>query len=454
MSWVNLREIALLASGVAQGEDVLIESVGIDSRTLKPGALFIAICGERYDGHDFVEAAAAAGAAAAMVSRPMETPLPQIRVDDTLKAMTRFAAKWRRRTQALIIGLTGSNGKTTTREMLLSILSRRRRTAASVGNLNNHIGVPLTLLSLRPEHEVGIVEMGANHPGEISRLCEIARPDIGIVLNAAPAHIEGFGNLDGVARAKGELFESLPQSGAGSGVVNRDDAYYDYWRHLLTNRHVLSFGFSEKADFRAKRRDDGVVELYLDGAACECRLQLPGRHNISNALAAAAAATAAGADSDDIVAGLEAVRPVAGRLQNLSGANGLHLIDDSYNANPGSLGAALDVLKECPGRRWLALGDMAELGSESAAMHANAGLQAKSAGVERLFAVGAQAAEACAHFGDGAEYCASVEDLADKVAAQAADDVYLLVKGSRAARMERLVSALRSGAVPAEVSEC
>jgi len=450
MSWVNLREIANLASGVAHGEDVLIESVSIDSRTLKPGALYIAVRGERHDGHDFVAAAAAAGAAAVMVAKPADAPLPQIRVDDTLKAMTRLAGKWRRRMRALIIGVTGSNGKTTTREMLASILSRNNRTVASAGNLNNHIGVPLTLLSLRPEHEIGVVEMGANHPGEISRLCEIARPDIGVVLNAAPAHIEGFGSLDGVARAKGELFESLPR--AGAGVINRDDAYCDYWRHLLTGRRVLSFGFSDQADFRARLRDDGGAECLFDGAARECRLQLPGKHNIMNALAAAAAAHAAGVAGDDIVAGLEAVRPVAGRLQSLPGVNGLHLIDDTYNANPGSLAAALDVLAECPGKRWLALGDMAELGPESAAMHADAGSRAKTAGVARLFAVGGEAAEACARFGDGAERFPSVEALAAAIAEQAADDVYLLVKGSRAARMERLVAALRPAA--AEMPQC
>ncbi len=452
MSWLALSEVAALAGGLLEGDDVPVEHVATDTRALSPGALFVALRGERFDGHDFVARAAAAGARAALVSRAVAVPLPQVRVEDTLRALARFAGAWRGRLRALVIGVTGSNGKTTTREMIASILARSHAVLASEGNRNNHVGVPLTLLAMRPRHRFAVVEMGANHPGEIRRLCALARPDVGVVLNAARAHLEGFRDLDGVARAKGEMFESLRPS--ATGVVNRDDAYYDYWRRLLGARRTLDFGFSGNADFRATATGADSVELSLGGAVRSCRLRLPGRHNVCNALAAGAAAHAAGADADAIIAGLEAVRPVRGRLQNRRGVGGLHLIDDSYNANPGSLEAALEVLKECPGRRWLALGDMAELGADARALHAAAGLRAKSAGIERLFALGAGAAEAGAHFGEGAELFTSLKSLAGRIIGQAAPDVFLLVKGSRSARMERLVAALSPGGADARDAEC
>ena len=300
--------------------------------------------------------------------------------------------------------------------------------------------MPLTLLAMRAHHRIAVVEMGANHPGEIRQLCALARPDVGIVLNAAAAHLEGFRSLDGVACAKGEMFESLAP--AATGVVNRDDAYCDYWRRVLGDRRTVSFGFSAGADFRALALDENAAELNLGGVLRRCRLRLPGRHNVCNALAAAAAAAAAGADADAIVAGLEALRPIRGRLHSLRGVGGMHLIDDSYNANPGSLKAALEVLRERPGRRWLALGDMAELGADARALHADAGLCAKNAGVERLFAAGAWAAEAGARFGAGAELFSSLGSLTGRIVELAAPDVHLLVKGSRSARMDRVVAAL------------
>ena len=451
MSWLALSEVAAMTGGLLEGGDVAVENVATDTRALSPGALFVAIRGERRDGHDFVARAAHAGARAALVSRPVATSLPCVRVDDTLRALARFAGAWRGRLRALVIGLTGSNGKTTTKEMLASILSRSHEAVASEGNQNNHIGVPLTLLAMRPRHRVAVVEMGANHPGEIRALCALARPDVGIVLNAAPAHLEGFRSVDGVARAKGEMFESLPPE--ATGVVNQDDAYCDYWRRLLGDRRTLAFGFSEDADFRATALAAGVVELRLGGAVRRCRLRLPGRHNVCNALAAAAAAHVAGVAADEIVAGLEAVRPIRGRLQSRRGVRGLRLIDDSYNANPGSLEAALEVLKECPGKRWLALGDMAELGADARALHAAAGLRAKSAGIDRLFALGDDAAEAGVRFGEGAELFSSLKSLTGRIVEQAAPDVCLLVKGSRSARMDRLVSALLPDAAAGD-AEC
>ena len=440
MTWLALSEVAAMAGGLLQGRDVPLEHVATDTRTLAPGALFVALCGARYDGHDFVDRAQAAGARALMVSKPVATSLPRVMVEDTLRSLAWLAGAWRRRLRASVVALTGSNGKTTTKEMIASILSRSHAVLASEGNRNNHIGVPLTLLALRPRHRVAVVEMGANHPGEIRDLCALARPDVGVVLNAGPAHLAGFGDVDGVARAKGEMFESLART--ATGVVNRDDAYCDYWRRLLGERRTLGFGFSEAAEFRALAVDAGVAELRLDGAVRRCRLRLPGRHNVCNALAAAAAADAAGADADAIIAGLEAMRPIRGRLHRRRGVAGMHLIDDSYNANPGSLDAALEVLRECPGKRWLALGDMAELGADARALHAAAGARAKDAGIDRLFALGARAAEAGAAFGAGAELFSSLKSLTGRIAGQAAPDVHLLVKGSRSARMDRLVAAL------------
>ena len=442
MMWLNLSEIADMVQGVLEGADTAVEGISIDSRTIKKGDLFVAITGDRFNGHDFVEAAAAAGAAAAIVSEPISAPLAKVQVADTLEALAKLAAQWRRRLEITVLALTGSNGKTTTKEMIANILRRCRRVIATSGNFNNHIGVPLTLLSMREQHDIAVVEMGANHQGEIRKLCNIAKPDIALLLNAAAAHIGGFGSLDGVAKAKGEIFESL--SASATAILNKDDNYYDYWRQLLKKQRIIEFSLSDEAHFRLLSSRGQTAELSLAGQSRTCRMQLLGVHNIANALAAAAASYAAGASIDDIVAGIESAAAVAGRLAVRRGINGSHLIDDSYNANPGSLEAALSVLKQTSGEHWLALGAMAELGDESVAFHARAGKQAKAMDVHRLFTVGDDAAIVAENFGEGGESFDSVDTLITHIKAQLKPGVSLLIKGSRAARMDRLVSALSS----------
>ena len=442
MSWLTLSEISALAGGVLHGEDRAVHGVGIDSRTLGERELFVALRGGRFDGHDFV---AASGAAGAMVERRLDVALPQVLVGNSLTGLSELASAWRGRCRAEVIALTGSNGKTTVREMLASVLGRRLKLLVTRGNLNNHIGVPLTLLALRREHEAAVIEIGANHPGEILRLGRMVRPALALVLNAAPAHLEGFGNIDGVARAKGELFECLP--GDGIGVVNADDAYCEYWRGLLKRRRVISFGLDRAAGADvAGQVSHGVVEITIADETRCLRPALPGRHNLRNALAAAAAAHGLGVGIDDIVAGLEAARAVPGRLCVVTGAGGARLIDDSYNANPGSLAAALEVLGEYGGERWCVLGDMAELGAGADFLHAEAGAAAARRGVTRLFALGAFSRAVADGFGDGAECFDSHDALCERLTSQlrhaGAVDVTLLIKGSRSARMERVVRAL------------
>ncbi len=440
MTWLSLHEIAEMAKGTINGADIPIAGISIDSRTTKPGDLFVAIKGERFDGHDFVETAAASGAVAVMVSEAITSPLAQIRVSDTLQALSELAAQWCRRLKITILALTGSNGKTTTKEIIASILRRCRQVVATPGNFNNHIGVPLTVLSIRAQHDTAVVEMGANHHGEIRKLCGIAQPDIALLLNASAAHIGGFGSLAGVAEAKGEIFESLSES--GTAILNKDDAYYEYWLRRIKKRRTVEFSLSSEADFHLLAHRGPTVELSLAGKPRTCRMQLLGRHNIANALAAAAASYVAGAGIDDIVAGIESVSPIPGRLVARSGINGAHLIDDSYNANPASLDAALEVLKQAPGEHWLALGGMAELGDESADLHARAGKRAKSMDVNRLFTVGDDARIAVECFGEGGESFDSIAALIPRLRAQLKPGVNLLVKGSRSAKMDRLVAAL------------
>ena len=442
MAWLNLYEIAEMVEGAINGADIPVAGISIDSRTIKPGDLFIAIRGERFNGHNFVETAAASGAVALMVSEAVASPLAQIRVADTLQGLSELATQWCHRLKITILALTGSNGKTTTKEIIASILRRCQRVIATPGNFNNHIGVPLTVLSIREHHDTAVVEMGANHHGDIRKLCDIAKPDIALLLNASAAHIEGFGSLDGIAEAKAEIFESLSES--GTAILNKDDAYYEYWLQRIKKRHVVEFSLSSEADFCLLSHQGQIVELSLAGDPCIFSMQLLGRHNISNALAAATASYVAGASIDDIVAGIEAVSPVPGRLVARNGINGSQLLDDSYNANPASLAAALAVLKQAPGEHWLALGTMAELGDESVNLHAQVAKQAKSMDVHRFFAVGDEARIAAENFGKEGESFDSIAALIPRLKAQLKPGVSLLVKGSRSAKMDQLVAALLS----------
>ena len=448
----NLSAFARRAGGRLLGADAAYTRVVTDTRQLQRGDLFVALQGERFDGHDYVLRAASLGAAGSLVAHAVDGVPAQIVVDDTLLGLQAGAAAWRKDFSIPVIGVTGSSGKTTTKQMLAAVCAARGPVLATEGNLNNHIGVPLTLLGLRAGHRTAVIEMGANHGGEIALLAGLARPDIGIVTQAGDAHLEGFGSREGVARAKGELFSAL--GGRGVAVINRDDAWFDLWLGLAGSATVLSFGLSPRADVRAEDINAepaqaplrSVFTLVTPQGRARVELPLPGRHNVVNALAVAAAGLALGLDLHAIAAGLAAVRPVAGRLSWMNTQQGARLLDDSYNANPTSLRAALDLLAGLPGQRWLVLGDMKELGDDAAAMHEEAGRTARTLGIDRLYTTGALAQQAAEGFGAQGHHYASaealIEALRQHLGGTEASKVALLVKGSRSSRMERVVAAL------------
>ncbi len=443
----TLAQFAAACHGRLIGPDGGFSEVAIDTRKLARGNLFVALRGEHTDGHRFLPEALAAGAAGALVARPAELALPQIVVPDVGAALSAAASAARAAFRGPVIGVAGSNGKTTVKEMLAAILAQAGDCLATRGNLNNHLGVPMTLLRLTGAHRSAVIEMGANRRGDVEQLVRIARPTIGLITNAGAEHLEGFGSLEGVARAEGEMVAGLAASGLA--VINADDAFASLWR-ASTPARACSFGLRAAADFRAEELQ---LEAGEAGFATRFRLRTPqgatavtlvlaGRHNVLNALAAAAAAVGAGASLAQIAAGLGAVRAVSGRLQLRAARHGAWLIDDSYNANPSSVRAGLEVLGGLPGRRWLVLGDMAELGAAAADSHRETGALARTLGVERLFTFGALEALAAEGFGGGAEGFTDAAELARALEAQLGPDVRVLIKGSRVNRLERVVEPL------------
>lgn len=448
MRTVPLSDIARWTEGRLIGEDVAVSAVSTDTRAIAPGALFVALRGERFDAHEFIAAAEAAGAVAVMVSRPVETRLPQVHVADTGEALGELAAGLAQGRPAVVLALTGSNGKTSVKTLLHGILARAGDAYASPGNLNNEIGLPLAVIGAPERARFAIYEMGAGKPGDIAYLCSIVTPNVALVNNVAAAHIERLGSLSGVAETKGAVYEALPDDGIA--VVNADDTYAPVFMQRIGARRVLRFGIEQDADVRARDlrldADGSRFQLLTPAGRAEVRLALPGRHNVANALAAAAMALAAGAGFDAIVEGLENAAPVKGRQVTHALGRGNRVIDDSYNANPGSLAAALATLAG-KGEAWLVLGDMRELGLEGPALHAEAGRQARAAGLTRLWTVGELAAEASAAFGDGGRHFDSREALAKALheALATVEGVRVLVKGSRGSAMETVVAALRAG---------
>jgi UDP-N-acetylmuramoyl-tripeptide--D-alanyl-D-alanine ligase len=447
----TLRDFAALCGGAFKDEDHAYTGVSTDTRALRAGEIYLALRGPRFDGNDFIDAAAAAGAIAAVVDRPVAgAPLPLIQVADGQAALTAAARGWRERFAGVVVGVAGSNGKTTVKEMTAAILAQRGACLATRGNLNNHIGVPLTVLRLSDEHRSAVIEIGANRPGEVADLVRIARPDVGLITNAGAEHLEGFGDIDGVARAEGEMVAGLDADDVA--ILNADDPYADLWRGM-TRARVVTFGIDD-ADFSAvdvseELADSGFRTTYTlrtPQGTRAVRLNVGGRHNLRNSLAAAAAAVSAGASLDDVVAGLAAMQPVAGRLQPGRTTQGARLIDDSYNANPSSMRAGIDVLVSMPGRHWLVMGDMGELGEHARTSHVEVGQYARERGVQRLFATGPLSTLAVEAFGAGAEWFADTEALARTVNAALTPDVTLLVKGSRSNRLERVVTSLGAGA--------
>ncbi len=442
-----MQRLSQLAAWLGQelnGADAPLTGACIDTRKLQPGELFIALPGERVDGHDFLRKAAALGAAGALVARRVDLEFPQLVVPDVLAAMQQLAARWRVEWGGRVVGVTGSNGKTSVKTLLAQLLSRRHTVYATPGNLNNHIGLPLCLLNLRPEHAIAVLEMGASHAGEIAAMADWARPDVGIVTQAGDAHLEGFGSRDGVARAKGEMFAALGEQGIA--VINLDDPYRALWQSLAAPARVLGFGRGADADVRASDEDNRPLEqrftLHLAGAAHRLSLPLPGRHSVMNALAAAAAAQALGLPEDDIRAGLEQAGGVSGRLQLRPLPGGGQLIDDSYNANPGSVRAAIEVLAACAPPRHFVLGDMAELGGSAEAAHRQAGTDMAAAGIERLWTCGPLSALAAEAFGPAARHFQEREALCVSLRDALEPGCTVLVKGSRSAGMDRVVEAL------------
>ncbi len=444
----TLQDAADVTGGRLIGRNLPFAAVSTDSRTLEAGALFVGLRGPNFDGADFVAAAAAAGAAGAIAERHAAVDLPQIVVPDALRALQALAAAWRRNFDLAVVAVAGSNGKTTTKEMTAAILSRTGPCMATRGNLNNHIGVPLTLLRLDFAHRSAVVEVGANRRGDVAALMPLVRPTVGLITNAGAEHLEGFGYLDGVAAGEGETVAGLAPEAAA--VINADDAYADYWAALAGARRVVRFGIRSRADFSAQNstgsieRGEFVTRFTLACPMGEAPIlvRAGGTHNVMNALAAAAAAAAAGASIADIAAGLADFRPVAGRLQLKAGARGSRIIDDSYNANPSSVHAGLDVLGAQEGHKWLVFADMGELGASSDARHAQICAYARARGVNRLFGLGPLATRAVEAFGAGGEWFADVDALNRRLLAELTPGITVLVKGSRVNRLERVVAAL------------
>ena len=448
----TLQDAAQAVGGRLVGEDRPYGAVATDSRTLNPGSLFVALRGPNFDGAQFASAAAARGAIGVLVERQVDAPLTQVVVGDALHALQALATAWRAQFGLAMVAVAGSNGKTTTKEMTAAILARMGAVLATRGNLNNHIGVPVTLMRLEDSHRSAVIEMGANRVGDVAELMRIAQPTIGLITNAGAEHLEGFGDLDGVARGEGEAVSSLRAD--GTAVINADDAYAGYWRGVTTAGRVVTFGVNSQADFTAENPQQAVERgefatrftLASPLGRAPILLKAGGAHNIVNALAAAAAAAAAGASLAEIVAGLSDFRAVAGRLQLKAGLHGSWIIDDSYNANPSSVRAGLEVLRGLTGVKWLVLGDMAELGESSHDSHAHLGQNARDCGVTRLFAHGPLSSRAVETFGAGGEWFADTDSLTRRLQAEIAPGVTVLIKGSRINRLERVVQALTLGA--------
>ncbi|HUL41279.1 MAG TPA: UDP-N-acetylmuramoyl-tripeptide--D-alanyl-D-alanine ligase [Burkholderiales bacterium] len=447
---LDLQQAAAAISAVVKGENVTFSAVSSDTRTLKSGELFVALKGEHYDGRDFLVQARQKGAVAALVAEAEPaniSGLPLLVVKDTRASLGMLAAYWRSRFDIPVVGLTGSNGKTTVKEMLASILRMAAGSPHAVlatrGNLNNDIGVPLTLLEMRSHHRYAVIEMGTNHPGEISYLTRLTKPDVALVNNAARAHLSGLISVEQVARAKGEIFEGLSKNGVA--VINADDQYAELWRRSCADRRVLDFGFDRPAAISARcalRGSGADLEVETGAGEIHIKLQVAGQHNARNALAAATCALALGIKREAISAGLSAFAGVKGRLQRKRGKSGALLIDDTYNANPESVRAAVDVLSAEAGKKVLVLGDMGELGTQGPALHEEIGTQAKDAGIDVLYTLGELAAGAALQFGKGGRHFTQIEELLAEVEKLLAPDVAVLVKGSRFMRMERIVERL------------
>lgn len=443
----TLAKAATTMHGKLQGENLEFRGISTDTRTLQHGELFVALQGPNFDGAAFVEAAARNGACGVVVPTPVDADIPVIVVDDTLQALGLLAAEWRQHMPAAVIGITGSNGKTTLKEMVAACLSLSASTLATQGNLNNEIGVPLMLAKLNTEHRYAVIEIGANHAGEIARLTALVQPKIVAITNAAPAHLEGFGSVEGVARAKGEILTNeVPPEVV---ILNADDEFFSYWCSLVPDIEIVSFGLAPQADFRASdvyaTESGSVFTLHMPHGEIQITLPLFGAHNVLHACAAAAIASSLDVDEEQIKQGLEHVEPVSGRLKPVQSASGDTLYDDSYNANPVSVIAAAKFLAAQPGTSWLVLGDMAELGDNAIELHAAVGRDLKNVGIDHLVATGDLCRHTVEAFGEDGLWFATQGEMIEKLRTSLDGSNNVLVKGSRSMGMERVVTALRNG---------
>ncbi len=447
----SLAEIAEITNGEMHGDEVVVHGLSTDTRNMVAENLFVALMGDSFDPHEVIEAGDASQASAVLVQRKVNTTLPQVVVNDTYQALHQLALAWRKRFSLPVIGVTGSNGKTSVKELIKKILcaslsssslSPEDEVLATVGNLNNHIGVPLTLSRLNESHRYAVIEMGANHIGEIAVLAKLAEPNVGVITNIGPAHLEGFGSIEGVLQAKTELYQNLSDNGIG--VINADDHYKNELEDKLGARMKISFGVEKEADVSGKQISIDQVEIKTPIGEIRVTSQIMGMHALLNILAATAVSLALGLELDDIKAGIEKTQAVPGRLVRLAGLAGSTVLDDSYNANPASLAAALDVQANEPGEHWLVLGDMGELGDESTFMHKKASEVAKQFGVTKLFAYGELTKLSVKEFGAGATHFNSHSELVTKLQSELTAGVCVLVKGSRLMQLEKVVEGIRS----------
>ncbi len=438
-----LATISKVLHGDLIGKNIDFSSVSIDTRKLQPGDLYVAIQGKSFDGHDFISQAAHQGAVAVVAHKEIVTDLPIVKVADTRVALGQIAAAWRQKFKGKVIAITGSNGKTTVKEMVSAIMSTRGEVVATRGNFNNDIGLPLTLLRMQKE-DIAVVEMGANHKGEIANLTKITRPNVVLINNAAQAHLEGFGSLQGVAEAKGEIIQGLADNGIA--VINKDDQYAEYWCDLASENKIIQFSMRDKAaEIFGEWEDDvtgGSLKVISDGFEFKLHLNVYGLHNAMNALAAIAIARALNVDNEKVSEALQKFNAVKGRLNFHTVNEKLTVIDDTYNANPDSLLAAMNVLKKTSGEHWLVLGDMGELDNEQQ-VHTDAGNQARELGIDCLLTIGKASQYANNVFGDNAIHFKTKSDLVDFINQHhQTEHLKILVKGSRFMQMEQIVDCL------------
>ena len=440
---LSLQEVAEMANGSRIGDDVMVRSIESDSRGISTGALFVALRGENFDGHDYIDQACQNGAHGALVETTTDNAIPQVVVEDTEFALGRMAASWRSRFDIPVVAVTGSNGKTTVKEMIGQILNFQAATLVSHGNFNNAIGLPMSLLKLRQEHRFAVVEIGMNQIGEIEYLANIAKPTIAVITNAGAAHLEFLSSVDQVAVEKGKILS--PVGASGVAVLNRDSVYFDDWRVAAGARKVVSFGLSSEAGVSATYTNlefGSLIDITTPAGCFSVELQLAAEHNVVNALAAAAVAIALGVSIKDIGKGLNSMQPVSGRFQRRVHKKGGELIDDSYNANPNSVAAAIDYLAAREGDRRMVIGDMFELGDKDESFHRDIGTRARVAGIGRLYALGHLSKATAQAFGRGARHYQSQVDLVSDLERELDPTTIVLVKGSRDMKMDQVVCEL------------